>query len=53
MTLNGSSHQHRGFSPVIGGESEDGAVSTALAQHGKPLKRFAVVPYRSALKPGC
>jgi hypothetical protein len=33
---------------VIPDEREDEAVSTALAQHGKPLKRFDVVPYRSA-----
>jgi hypothetical protein len=52
-TLNGSSHQHRGFSPVIPGESEGGAVSTASAQPGKPLKRFDVVLYRFALKPRC
>jgi hypothetical protein len=36
---------------VIFGENEDGAVSTALAQQGKPLKRFGVffhiVPHRA------
>jgi hypothetical protein len=46
--LNSSSHWHRGFSLVIPGEREDGAVSTALAQHGKPLKRFDVVTCRLA-----
>jgi len=33
---------------VIPDGSEDGAVSTASAQHDKPLKRFNVVSYRSA-----
>jgi hypothetical protein len=33
---------------VIPGESEDGAVSTALAPPGKPLKRFEVISRRFA-----
>jgi hypothetical protein len=43
-----SFHQHRGFSPIIPGVSEDGAISTALVPLGKPLKRFDMVPCRSA-----